>query len=116
MALNIFEHWARAVFLGTAEGFQLRIGIAGGHGIVGGVVDGFKRPGVWISIWAVDGSLNWVLIVAGVDVDHRGFVIGCGIEICVAVFFIDGWAMFCGGGAGPPLVPVGRSFFIVSWP
>ena len=28
MTLNIFEHWTTAVFLGTAESFQLRIEIA----------------------------------------------------------------------------------------
>ena len=58
MTLNIFEHWTRAVFLGTAESFQLRIEIADKHDIVGNVVDSFKQPEVWISIWAVNGSQN----------------------------------------------------------
>ena len=51
MTLNIFEHWTRAVFLGTAESFQLQIEIADKHDIIGKVVDSFK---VWISIWAVN--------------------------------------------------------------
>ena len=51
MTLNIFEDWARAVFLGTAENFQLRIEIADKHDIVGKVVDSFKD---WISIWVVN--------------------------------------------------------------
>ena len=49
MTFNVFEHWTRAVFLGTAESFQLR---------AGKVVDSFKQPKVWISIWAVNGSQN----------------------------------------------------------
>ena len=58
MTLNIFEHWTRAVFLGTAESFQLRIEIADTHDIVGNVVDSFKQPKVWISIWALNGNQN----------------------------------------------------------
>ena len=48
----------RAVFLGTAKSFQLRIEIADKRDIVGKVVDSFKQPKVWISIWAVSGSQN----------------------------------------------------------
>ena len=58
MTLNVFEHWTRAVFLGTTKSFQLRIEIANKHDIVGKVVDSFKQPKVWISIWAVNGSQN----------------------------------------------------------
>ena len=43
---------------GTAEGFQLRIEIADKHDIIGKVVDSFKQPKVWISIWRVNGSQN----------------------------------------------------------
>ena len=43
MALNVFEQWTRAVFLGTVESFQLRIEIADKHDIVGKVVDSFKQ-------------------------------------------------------------------------
>ena len=55
MTLNTFEHWTRAVFLGTADSFQLRIEIADKHDIVGKVVDRFKQCKVWISIWEVNG-------------------------------------------------------------
>ena len=58
MTLNVFEHWTRAVFLDTTKSFQLRIEIANKHDIVGKVVDSFKQPKVWISIWAVNGSQN----------------------------------------------------------
>ena len=53
-----FEHWTRAVFLGAAESFQLRIEIADKHDIVGKVVDSLKQPKVRISIWEVNGSQN----------------------------------------------------------
>ena len=46
MTLNVSELWTRAVFLGTAERFQLRIEIADEHDIVGKVVE---QPKVWIS-------------------------------------------------------------------
>ena len=52
MTLNIFEHWTRVVFLGTAESFQLRIEISDKHDIFGKFVDGFKQCKVRISIWA----------------------------------------------------------------
>ena len=58
MTLNVFEHWTRAVFLGTAESLQLRIETADKHDIVGKVVDSFKQPKVWISILAINGSQN----------------------------------------------------------
>ena len=58
MTLNVLEHWTRAVFLDTAESFQLRTEIADKHDIVGQVVDSFKQHKVWISIWAVNGSQN----------------------------------------------------------
>ena len=58
MTLNVFEHWTRNVFLGTAESFQLRIEIADKRDIVGKIVDSFKQPKVWISIWAVKGTQN----------------------------------------------------------
>ena len=35
MTLNVFEHWTRAVFLRTAESFQLQIEIVDKHDIVG---------------------------------------------------------------------------------
>ena len=100
MTLNIFEHWARVVFLGTAESFQLRIQISDKHNIVGKVFNGFKQPKVQISIWAVNGSQNEVLVVRKVSVNHQCFVIGYDIEIYVMVFFIDNWK------ATPPLAPV----------
>ena len=55
MTLNVFEHWTKAVFHGTAESFQLRIEIADKHDIFIKVVDSFK---VWISTWAANGSQN----------------------------------------------------------
>ena len=58
MTLNVFEHLTRAVFLGTAKSFQLRTEIADKHDIVGKVVDSFKQPKVWISIWTVNGRQN----------------------------------------------------------
>ena len=84
--MNIFEHWNGDVFLGTAESFSLRTEIADKHNIVGKVVNGFKEPRVRISIWAVNGSQNEVLVVRKINV---GFVIGYDIEICVTVFFIN---------------------------
>ena len=39
LTLNAFEHCTRAVFLGTAESFQVRIEIAKKHEIVGKVVE-----------------------------------------------------------------------------
>ena len=44
---------------------------------------------VRISIWAVNGSENQVLVVRKVNVDHRGFVVGYDIKIYVTVFFIN---------------------------
>ena len=46
ITLNVFEHWTRAVFLGRAESFQLRIEIADKHDIVGRVVDSLKQTNV----------------------------------------------------------------------
>ena len=46
MTSNVFEHWTRAVLLGTAESFQLRIEITDKHDIVRKVVDSFKQPKV----------------------------------------------------------------------
>ena len=43
---------------------------------------------VRISIWAVNGSQNQVLVVTKVNVNHQGFVVGYGIKIYVTVFFI----------------------------
>ena len=57
--------------------------------IVGKIVNGFEKPKVRISIWAVNGSQNQVLGVRKVNVNHQGFVVGYGIKICVAVFFIN---------------------------
>ena len=85
MTLNVFEHLTRAVLLGTTESFQLRIEIADKHDIVGKVVYSFKQPKVWISIWAVNGSKNYVLVVTKVNVNHQGFVTGYDIEIYVTV-------------------------------
>ena len=48
-----------------------------------------KKPEVRISIWAVNGSQNQVLVVRKVDVDHQVFVVGYDIKICVTVFFIN---------------------------
>ena len=48
--MAIFEHWTRAVFLGTAESFQLRTEITDKQDIVGKVVDSFKQPKVWIPV------------------------------------------------------------------
>ena len=87
MTLNIFEHWTRTVFLVTAESFQLRIEISEKHDIVGKVVE---QPKVWISIWAINGSQNLVLVVTKVSINHQGFVIGFDIEIYVTVFFVGG--------------------------
>ena len=42
-----------------------------------------------ISIWAINGSQNQVLVVREVDVNHQGFVVGYDIKICVTVFFIN---------------------------
>ena len=57
--------------------------------IVGKVVNSFKQPRVRISIWAVNGSQNEVLVVRKINVDYQGFVIGYDIEICVTVFSIN---------------------------
>ena len=46
------------LFFGTAESFQFWIKIADKHDIVGKVFDGFEKPKVRISIWAVNGSQN----------------------------------------------------------
>ena len=53
MTLDIFEHWTRAVFLGTAKSFQLRTEITDKLDSVGKVADSFKQPKVRISIRAV---------------------------------------------------------------
>ena len=42
-----------------------------------------------ISIWAVNGSQNQVLVVRKVSVDHQGFAVGYDIKIYVTVFFIN---------------------------
>ena len=52
-------------------------------------VNRFEKPKVQISIWAVNGSQNQVLVVRKVNVDHQGFVVGYDIKICVIVFFIS---------------------------
>ena len=89
MTLNIFKHWTRAVFLGTVQSFQLRTEIADKHDIVGKVVDSFKQPKVCISIWAVNGSQNYVLVVRRVNVNDQDFLIGYNIKIYVTVFFVN---------------------------
>ena len=57
--------------------------------IVRKVVNGFEKPKIRISIWAVNGSQNQVLDVRKVNVDHQGFVVGYDIKIYVTVFFIN---------------------------
>ena len=53
------------------------------------LLNGFKQPRVRISIWAVNGSQNQVLVVRMVNVDHQGFVIDYDIKIYAMVFFIN---------------------------
>ena len=89
MTFNIFEHWTRDVFLGTAKSFYLWIEIADKHDIVRKVVNCFEKPKVRISIWAVNGSQNQVLFVIKLNVGHQGFVVGYDIKIYVTVFFIN---------------------------
>ena len=55
----------------------------------GKVVDDFEKLKVRISIWAVNGSQNQVLVVRKVDINHQGFVVGYDIKICVTVFIIN---------------------------
>ena len=43
--------------------FSIRIEIANKDDIVGKVVDSFKQPQVRISIWAVNGNQNEVLVI-----------------------------------------------------
>ena len=51
--------------------------------------NGFKQPrNPKISIWAVNGSQNEVLVVRKINVDYQGFIIGYDIEIHVTGFFI----------------------------
>ena len=50
---------------------------------------GFGKPKVRISIWAVNGSQNQVMVVRKVNVDHQDFVVGYDIKIYVTVFFIN---------------------------
>ena len=52
-------------------------------------MNGFKESRVRISIWAVNGSQNQVLVVGKINVDYQGFVIGYDIEIYVTVVFIN---------------------------
>ena len=57
------------------------------HDIIGKVINGFKQPGVRISIWAVNGKQNEVFVVRKFNVDYQGFIIGLyDIEIYVMVF------------------------------
>ena len=66
------------------------IKIANKHDIVGKVINGFKQPRVRISIWAVNGSQNEVLVVRKIIVDYQDFVISYdNIKIYVTVFFIN---------------------------
>ena len=47
-----------------------------------------------ITIWAVNGSQNEVLVVRKINVNYEGFVIGYDINIYIKVFFISNQAMF----------------------
>ena len=87
-----------------------RIEIADKHEIVGKVVNGFEKPKVRISIWAVNGSLSQVLVVREVYVDHQGFAAGYNIKICVMVLALLITKPCFTIKATPPLAPVERSF------
>ena len=78
MTLNIFENWTRDMFFLA----QLQA-----YDFIGKAINGFKQPGVRISIWTVNGSQNEVSVVRKFNVDYQGFIIGFyDIEIYVMVF------------------------------
>ena len=56
------------------------------HDIIGKAINGFKQPGVRISIWTVNGSQNEVFVVRKFNVNYQRFIIGYDIEIYVMVF------------------------------
>ena len=87
--LDFFEHRTRGVFLGASKGFKFRVEISNKHDIVREVVYGLEKRRVRISIRAVNGSQNDVLVMRKFKVDCQGFVVGYDIEIFIPIFFVD---------------------------
>ena len=87
--LDFFEHRTRGVFLGASKGFKFRVEMSNNHDIIGEVVYGLEKRRVRISIPAVNGSQNEVLVMKKFKVDCQGFVVGCDIEIFIPIFFVD---------------------------
>ena len=56
MTLNVLSIGPELFFLVEPKASHFKTEIADKHDVVGKVVDSFKQPKVWISIWAVNGS------------------------------------------------------------
>ena len=63
--------------------------ISNKHDIIREVVYGLEKRRVRISIRAVNGSQNEVLVMRKFKVDCQGFVVGYDIEIFIPIFFVD---------------------------
>ena len=87
--LDFSEHRTRGVYLGASKGFKFRVEISNKHDIIREVVYGLEKRRVRISIRAVNGSQNEVLVMRKFKVDCQGFVVGYDIEIFIPIFFVD---------------------------
>ena len=77
------------VFLGASKGFKFRVEISNKHDIIREVVYGLEKRKVRISIRAVNGSQNEVLVMRKFKVDCQGFLVNYDVEIFIPIFFVD---------------------------